>query len=301
LGKLQFSGPFLLKCGEALWPLPSHILGKHDKGGPWKPNALLRPSASLLETDRGWLNLPEIATVAGENGGLKSGSGSWITTAGLGEVLAGKPPSASAVVAPGELWRTEARVGFRRDEQTLQIGEGDLYSPSYIRLARNTALGLGLEGLPAEMAGPPGLFPLGGESRLARCESLTTAPLPKAPSPDRFAPNPDGRVEFTIILLTPGRFQNLEQELPGARVVSACFGKPAYLGGWDSLANEPLPLEPFHPAGSVWFCDAPVEGFRTGALIQHGRWIGEHSRHGYGQIVIGRWPAPSNSDSDHKP
>jgi CRISPR-associated protein Cmr3 len=176
------------------------------------------------------------------------------------------------------------------------VGEGDLYSPSYIRLCRGVALGGGLTGVPDGMNNLPTLFPLGGESRLAQCEPWNGDPLPVIPNADSFQPNTEGRVEFTVVLVTPGRFADPTAFFSGTRLVSACVGKPVPIGGWDSLANEPLPLEPFHPAGSVWFIEAPAGEFFKSIHNRHGHWLGEFAAHGFGQIVIGHWPRTLQSD-----
>jgi CRISPR-associated protein Cmr3 len=291
LGKLQFSGPFLLRDGQPLWPIPRHLLGRSEGGG-WIPKAFLRPGTALIETDQGKRNLPKITLPPGEKrDGPKPAEVAWITTVGLSQILVGHVPSPDAVLQPTQLWQFESRIGLKRDDQTHKVGEGDLHSPSYIRLCRGVALGVGLTGVPGEMNSLPALFPFGGESRLAQSEPWVGGPLPKAPEAGTFKPNAGGRVEFVVILLTPGRFADPTLFFSDARLISACVGKPVPIGGWDSLNNEPLPLEPFHPAGSVWFCEAPTDAFHNRICVQHGRWIGDDTAHGFGQIVIGHWPS----------
>jgi CRISPR-associated protein Cmr3 len=298
LGKLQFSGPFLLRDGQSLWPIPRHLLGRSE-GGCLIPKAFLRPDTALIETDQGKRNLPKITLPPGEKrDGPKPAEVAWITTVGLSQILVGHVPSPDAVLEPTQLWQFESRVGLKRDDQTHKVGEGDLYSPSYIRLCRGVALGGGLTGVRVEMKCLPELFPLGGESRLAQCDPWNGDPLPKAPRADSFKSNAEGRVEFAIILLTPGRLADPTSFFSGARLISACVGKSVPIGGWDSLNNEPLPLEPFHPAGSAWFCDAPADEFHKRIHGQHGHWIGSHIAHGFGQIVIGNWP--STTDGKNK-
>lgn len=298
LGKLHFNGPFFIRNGQTLWPVPRHLLGC-SKDGSWKPAAFLRPAAVKTMTDQGPLQLPEITLGQDEEcNGLTAAETLWNTTAGLAEILAGRRPSADAIHGPKSLWRIEPRVGLVRDPLKLCVGEDSLYSPSYVRLCRNVTLGIGLTGVPVEMKCLPELFPLGGESRLAQCDPWNGDPLPKAPRADSFKSNAEGRVEFAVILLTPGRLADPTSFFSGARLISACVGKPVPIGGWDSLNNEPLPLEPFHPAGSAWFCDAPADEFHKRIHGQHGHWIGGYTAHGFGQIVIGNWP--SNPDPKNK-
>jgi CRISPR-associated protein Cmr3 len=290
LGKLQFMGPFLLRESHALWPMPRHVLGR-SKDSEWIPSAFLRPSAKTVETDQGKINLPEISlTEGGERDGLKPVERAWITTAGLAQILAGHTPPREAVFKTSQLWQLEARVGLKRNEKTHQVEEGDLYSPSFIRLCKGVALGTGFTGVPAAMNSLPSLFPFGGESRLAHCDSWTGNPLPEIPTLKSFKPEAKEPIQFTVMLLTPGRFDNPAPLLhPSVKRLSACIGKPVRIGGWDSLKNEPLPLEPFHPAGSVWFCEAPECDF-SAIHAHHLRWLGKFSAHGFGQIVIGHWP-----------
>jgi CRISPR-associated protein Cmr3 len=299
LGKLQFGGLCLIHGNEdgkekALWPIPCHLLGRSESG-QWTPKAFLVPGEEF-ETDKGKIKLPKILSAEEKHDGLKPSESAWISAAGLAQVLAGVLPSRDAVFQPEQLWRHEARVGLKRNETTHKVDQGDLYSPSYVRLCRQVALGFGLTGIPNGMNGLPGLFPLGGESRLAQCDLWNDNPLPKAPGADSFQANAENRIAFVVTLLTPGRFRDISSALPEATVMSACVGKPASIGGWDSLANKPLPLEPFHPAGSVWFCEVPAEVFPQSIHCQHGGRIGDYTAHGFGQIVIGRYPRTLQSD-----
>jgi CRISPR-associated protein Cmr3 len=291
LGQLQFSGPFLIHQGSALWPMPRHLLGLVEKG-TWRPAAFLRPSADATMTDQGRRVLPEIAVPKHKRpAGLKPAETAWITTSGLTGILTGHLPPADSVHSSSTLWKLEPRVGLQRDANTLLVGEGNLYSPSFVRLHRSVALGIGITGLPAGMKDLPAWFPLGGESRLAQCEGWQGTALPLGPSAADFKPNSQGKIEFTLTLITPGAFDDLATALPGIEVMSACLGKPIPIGGWDSLKNEPIPLAPFHPAGSTWFCQATSADF-TRHHAQHGLWLGDRSTtaHGFGQILIGLWP-----------
>jgi len=277
LGALQFTGPFLIKGGHALWPLPRHLLGRAQER--WELTAFLRPDNKLPPGE--------------SRDGLKPAETAWITTTALNVLLEGKRPDGTDIFPPGTLWAHEPRVGLRRDETRHTTGEGALYSPAYVRLHRCVALGVCIAGVPDELtADIPPLFPLGGESRLARCDAWPHNPLPEPPPRDSFRPDATGRIRFSAVLLTPGCFR--EPSLPGAAIVSACVGRPHLIGGWDSLKREPLPLHPFAPAGSVWFCTASGDDFSS-ILAQHGKHIGPYAAHGFGHIVIGLWPATHTS------
>ena len=290
LGKLQFSGPFLLHKGQdgkehALWPMPRHLVGL-AAAGKWEPKAFLRPGDKATLTDQGKLRLPEIA--ASPQRGHKPNESAWITSDGMRDVLAGNLPPSASIYSPSQLWRWESRVGLKRNNVTRQVDEGDLYSPSFVRLTQGTSLGIGFSGVDALAHGLPSLFPLGGESRLAQCDRSPSGFLPTMPE---FKPQAD-KVSFTITLLTPGDFDAIGPWLPSeVSVISACLGKPFPIGGWDSLENKPLPLRPFQLPGSVWFCESSSRDFASIQAL-HGAWLGEKSTtaHGFGQILIGHWP-----------
>jgi CRISPR-associated protein Cmr3 len=299
LAALQFSGPFLIRGGNALWPVPLHLLGKQE-GNKWMPTTFLRPSTKRNLTDKGQLNLPDIALPSEDDrrNSIKPSENHWVTAAGLGKIISGTLPDAADIISSKELWQIEHRVGLMRNDKTLQAEEGALYSPAYIRMAKDVELGVGLSGLPMDMDSVfPALFPLGGESRLAQCKCapLFTGglPFPETIAQESFSPDAEGYVLFVVLTLTPlPAFADIATELgKGAEVVSACIGKPLKIGGWDSLKREPISLEPFHPAGSVWFCRMPAANFPA-VFQRHGMWIGErrHAAHGCGQILIGNWP-----------
>lgn len=298
LGQLQFAGPFLIRQttadqGEALWPLPRHLLGRIESD-KWTPKAFLHPAEHLTETDQGRRRLPVIPRSVADCDGLKPAESAWVARAGLNNILAGRLPSSEAIHQPADLWHTEARIGLKRDAASKTVGEGDLYSPTLVRLCRGVSLGVGFSGLSPGMNSLSGLFPLGGESRLAQVAPWSGNPFPDAPKAASFHTDPTGKVRFIVVLLTPGRFDSGKPPLDGVELISACIGKPLFLGGWDSLKHEPLPLEPFLPAGSVWFCEA-VAARIPDVLKLHGRWIGQHTAHGFGQIAIGHWPSTNNT------
>ncbi len=40
----------------------------------------------------------------------------------------------------------------------------------------------------------------------------------------------------------------------------------------------------------MWFCRAYAANFDR-ILAHYGRWLGDYTAHGFGQIVIGHWPS----------
>ena len=304
LGQLQFHGPFLVRDGKCLFPVPLHLLGRAadhaTQAQPfWSPSAFLAPKlvGPVLESDLGPVRFPVPIRSKGQRGQLKEPPGLWATTAGYSRILRGELPDAESLVPSIALWKTEQRVGLARNHDRRAAEEGALYSPEYVRLFRGVELATVVEGIPEDWL-LADLIAFGGESRLAHCVIRPDElPLPQSPVDMIRESN-----RFTVSLLSPlclptdssGR---LSLPLPGecfpgvagATIVSACVGKPVQIGGWNSLKREPLPLIPYLPAGSTWFCQAEPAALDP-ILALHGRHIGERTPYGFGQIALGAWP-----------
>jgi CRISPR-associated protein Cmr3 len=304
LGKLQFHGPFLVRNGNCLFPVPLHLLGRAADDATsaqpfWSPSAFLAPNlmGPVLESDLGPVRFPVPVRSNGQHGQLTEPSGLWITAVGYSRILRGEMPDAETLVPSSALWKTEQRVGLARNHDRRAAEEGALYSPEYVRLLRGVELATVVEGVPADWTFPD-LIALGGESRMAQCESQADEfPLPQLPDDMIRQSN-----RFTVSLLSPlclpkdssGRLASPTpgQSFPGltgSTVVSACVGRPVRIGGWNSLKREPLPLIPHLPAGSTWFCEA-VPAALDSVLALHGRHVGERTPYGFGQIALGAWP-----------
>ncbi|MGJ3241630.1 MAG: type III-B CRISPR module-associated Cmr3 family protein [Opitutales bacterium] len=291
LGPLQFTGPFVARCGQPLFPLPLHVLGVTKENETFEPRELLRPQTGPgYPTDLGQVRLPVRAPRADNNPGekLKTAENAFVTKDGLETILKGEMPSTGYVFLPKNLWSLESRVGLVRDRETHTVADEALYSPSFVRLHRGVSLVATVSGLPGDLR-LTDQIPFGGESRSALIEEWDD-PIALPASP----PTP-GKHQ-TVILLTPlpcptsgGESFSAPgpgDELPGCRgvtVVSACVGKPVHYGGWDSRTNVPLPLRPHLPAGSVFFCECADYATLPERL-------GDRTAHGLGQYLTGPWP-----------
>ena len=291
LGQLSFQGPFLVRNGKALFPAPLHLLGKHveienSKGKEWlttrlRPGDLLRTDIEIKE-----VRLPEkVEDIAG----LKE-LDAYLTAEGMKCVLGSRKPESSHIVSKACLWKTEPRVGIRRDVDSRTTKEDALYNVSHVRLQEGVMLGAQVKGVP-ERWQPQSPALLGGESRMVWLDEVQGLELPKAPT----LQERDGIIRYTATLITPGKLHGDGWRIPNAKladlpgtVVSACVGKPQMIGGWDSLNREPLPLVPHLPAGSTWFLEAKADK-KDEILSKHGKHIGEKTDWGYGQILIGAW------------
>jgi len=298
LGLLAFTGPFLLRRGEPLFQVPLHLQGR-PAAGRWQPRALLQPGAPALCDLGAAVRLPELpAAIQGtERAELKSGEGWWLTQSGLEVVLRGDIPPLDALVHSHALWQEEPRIGIARDTRTRTAAEGMLYTSRHVRLAQGVGLGVEINGLDDGWKEPSNaLLPLGGESRMAECRLWPPIP-PLAMPLEAIATSR----RLLIVVLTPldlspdqalGRC--LLSDLADARVVSACLGRPQRIGGWDSLARRPLPLQSFLPAGTVLCCELSNPGALERALAASGGLLrlGARQRWGYGVVALGTWTDP---------
>lgn len=292
-GPLRFKGPFLIRMvdnqEEMLFPAPLHLLGKPPKeeGGQWSRITKLLPGKGV-DCDFGDdVRLPR----ADNTTGLKSLYGCYLNASDFKKVLDGGDLCGIAPISPEQLWNFDFSVGIKRRFETRTAEEGALYSAYRVRLRPGVSLAMQLDGLEVEMK-MASTMPLGGESRMAYVEILKEQlKIPVAPE---IRSSDDGKTRFVVIHLTPsyfdGKWPSPGEKLPGisaVKVVSACMERPVRIGGWDSLQREPIPLRPFLPAGSTWFCEAEMSPNKTiQGLHDH---IGSLFELGFGHIVIGLW------------
>jgi CRISPR-associated protein Cmr3 len=302
LGPLRFTGPYVLRNDEPLFPAPlSLVRAKNRNGGDILE--VLSPG-DLLACDLGETRLPAAPKNAE---GWKTLEGKWLTLAGMEQALAGKAPS--QIVDADAIYGAEPRVGVQRDASTrttkrfeAEGGEparGALYAAAHVRPAKDVALAVEVDGLP-DLSAAGALAPLGGEGRSVWIEQRDQKiKLPKAPE---LKPGKDGVLRYTVTLITPADlgepgedwprpgdrlFGSAGEPLPGT-IVSACLGRAIAIGGWDTGARGPLPLRPLVRAGGVFFLEAKgdeaqaVASWRVGAVGRAAGW-------GFGRMLIGRW------------
>ncbi|MGB9887669.1 MAG: type III-B CRISPR module-associated Cmr3 family protein [Moorellales bacterium] len=290
LGVLRLRGPYLLKNGELYFAAPLHLwLGEGGVVGRLVPG-------EPVPCDLGpAVRLPRPAGEGRAGGGFPEGR--FLTGEGLAAVLAGGVPAPDQLLPAGRFWVEEPRVGLERSRSTRTAQEGRLYQAVHVRPCRGVAVRVYVGGLPAKRIQLPKWVRLGGEGRAAAVtveavsEEAVVATLPPCPGLEA---DSDGTVRFTVTLLTPGCYADpaavIRQgppEIPG-RCVSACIGKLRQIGGWSLEWGRPRALEPYLPAGSTWFFEAPAHEIGRIAAL-HGRCLGDRTNHGYGQIAVGRW------------
>lgn len=298
LGSLSFAGPLLIGNGKPLFRCPRHVLGVVQRNGRWEPRTLLRPGPAVRCDLGDSVRLPEPArSIAGERK-QKSADDAWLTASGLAKVLRGHPPSAGRrsgnVVRDADLWHAESRIGLARSGRTRTAAEGMLYSTRHVRPGRGVSLAVRVRGVPEDWRLPNGLLPLGGESRLAECVRWDGALGSGAPLRLRASPARLAVIAVTPLDLDPDviRGTRAVPGLGGARVVSACLGRPLRIGGWDSLARRPLPLRSYLPPGSVLFVES-ASAITPEDEVSHSTGlcrIGASTSFGFGLAALGMWP-----------
>ncbi len=315
LKPLKFQGPYLIRRTdgmiEPLFPAPLNIVGKEPKCNEvnWT-FARLNPGRGI-DCDLGkGARLPASKNATG----MKSLNGFFFTQKDMKRILHGdelqliKPIRGKMIswVPQGcetkrkqveTLWDLEYAVGIERNYLTRTAEDGAIYSAQRVRLCRGVALAMNVDGLSEELKLPDTLT-LGGESRMAYAEPLEKPiRIPEAPPLQ-----PSGEIiQFTVTHLTPTYFESglpgpgeEIQGIPGAKVISACLERPVRIGGWDSSLDRkgdrkgPIPLKPFIPPGSTWFCEAEA-GVAEMIRKLNGCHVGGYTDFGFGQVLIGSW------------
>jgi CRISPR-associated protein Cmr3 len=310
LGKLRFSGPYLIQGDEVLYPFPAHIVGewiKDENDKKFAPRSFLQPGQEVL-TDLGTIRLPELKT---KDVARQSGQGLFLRRSGYEQVLRGTLPDASEIVLPDALYAHEDRIGLERNEGTRiaetgawgvrrqrrpeapNVEPGHLYDTRHIRLLRDVGILMSVLGLPEGWTKAcPRLITLGGENRLAELETMQNALSPLAAPVNEIQRSGN----LTITLLTPLSLGGATMPRAGERfadwdgvtVVSACLDKPFVLGGRDGEKRESLPLQQYMPPGSTWFCK--VDELAKDWLEQRSRGcVGAEGAWGFGAVALGTW------------
>jgi len=269
-GQLSFAGPFILKAGERLYPVPLCLLHSETSNG-W---TRLLPSPESFRTDmEGKKRLPTPTNLSLQ--GAKPLENAWLDAANMQAVLDGDVPA--SFIKDSELFDGEVRVGIGRNNQTRKTEEGLLYFTRHVRLQEGVSLGMAVAG--ADDVQPASMVRLGGEGRMASLQVDDAVD-------SRLRGNEDKSAKFVIILLTHGDFAGkIGPEIAGVNIISACIGKAVREGGWDYKHNRPKPLKSLVPAGSCYFVQGDEEKIRA----LHGKHIGERTAFGYGEVAVGIW------------
>ena len=311
LKPLKFQGPYLIRkingIIEPLFPAPLNIIGKEPSFDEVNWTFSYLNPGNGIDCDLG----NEVKLPAATNGtGMKRLNGFFFNKDDMQTILQGNelqhinPIRGKRVsrfvqdydTAPSPiniLWDLEYTVGIERNYQKRTAKEGAIYSSQKVRLCQNVALAMNASGLTEDLELPATLT-FGGESRIAYAEKLENPiGIPEAPP----LQSSGGVTRFTVTHLTPAYFERglagPGEEfygIHGTKVISACLERPVRIGGWNSIPARkgPIPLKPFIPPGSVWFCESEKEVAEKVRDL-NGCHIGGYTDFGFGQILIGLW------------
>ena len=300
-GQLSFRGPYLLFNEGPYYQMPYHLLVKRESGpGAAKKFTFLAPGDAVdCDLDEK-IRLPQPVE---KLDGAESVEGIYVSRLVYNGLLAGKLPSEEQIKdrqvrEKADFWKEEMRIGLQRNDDTRTAEESFLYRVQHVRPEKGVKIRVVVRGVPAEWPDiSRRILPLGGEGRLAAVEIKNSSEeellrlLPVWPVLTQGA---DRTVRYTVTLITPGCFADMEQAVrqgpPGipGRCVSACLVRPQLIGGWDMINREPRPLIPYLAPGSTWLFEGTSEDMSVLENL-HGICVGEGTVYGYGQIVIGKW------------
>lgn len=310
LGDLKLCGPYLYYDNELLLPVPQFLLRLNaGKENPASYHRLF-PGKEVC-CDLGQVRLPVMPS---EATGAKSMENYWLTVTAMERTLAGGIPenknfnaimnrsngciAADGVVNSDQLWKNESKVGIMRQADTRIAKDKNLYAINMIRTEKPLKIVVGVGGISEKwnlsVNEQSRAVNLGGEGKLAGLNILKR-PI-KLPNMQELKVV-NGKVRFTVTLITQGYFGNRKQTQNAILTlkpwinhtcITACVGKVQQIGGWDLSVNRPRSLRAFIPAGSSWFFEGNEAHINEIAKL-HGQYIGKCSEYGYGQILIGRW------------
>jgi CRISPR-associated protein Cmr3 len=142
-----------------------------------------------------------------------------------------------------------------------------------------------------------GLFPLGGERRLAFWQKGGPG-LPSLPEAlvERLARSRAARILFLTPAFLEGAYLPKDGAFGGAQVVAAVVGRPQVVSGWDLKEGKPKPSRRAVPAGSVYFVRLPeawgegeVRAWAEGIWFQNLSDGEQDRRDGFGLAALGVW------------
>ncbi|MDD5034703.1 MAG: type III-B CRISPR module-associated Cmr3 family protein [Methylococcaceae bacterium] len=306
IGALKLTGPYPVRDGERLYPLPLFLLAKrkpqeaHEDGKSQMPDyewERLTLGKQPVECDIGKVYLVQSS---GKLPGAKPLDNAWLAHADMQSLLSGEQPKYP--IQTDELFAAEGRLGIGINHSRRAVVEGLLYQTVHARPLKNVAVGIEVEGLPADLKLDPGIIRLGGEGRFVGVGEGKVG--------QRLKPNPrQGWNGVLLMLLTPACFdegcwhppnftEDIDQQ--GAKVwcgeieeikltiLSAVIGKTMREGGWDLANHRSRPASSLIPAGSVFFCT--VEGDARDAVeALQGNKIGYETELGRGELAVGYW------------
>jgi len=299
---LHFSGVWIYKNGERLYPAPQNIMKKADNNV-----FFLTIADELTHCDVGKIRLPKLER---ENAGSKPLANLWLTENEFQAVLAGQCPAAHQWISLSDLLVEEPRIGIARDNTTRGVEKGKLYQTKHIRLADDVQLAIDVAGLDVNKwrTTAPAFIRLGGEGRMSAISVKNTPAFINSTMLRRT------EHKLALYLLTPLLIDNsngwqplpdFHREVINQQTVwmgkiegipltlhTAITGKAYQEGGWNLAENKPKAVQSYIPAGSVFYCTCeidPKKDINEVITALHGKQIGDENNMGRGILAIGKW------------
>lgn len=291
-GKLRLTGPYLLRAGERLYPLPQLVASDGST------LHRLRPGPRPVPCDLGLVRLPQAPEAKSR---LRAVSGGWVTGDDLCRILEGGLPR--RVYEEEELRREEPRLGIGRDIQLRTAEEALLYQTRHVRPTEGTSVAVEVDGVASALLPPRGLLRFGGEGRMASVEVDGGGADPPRP---QAVPTDASGLFLTLLTpadldgtwLPPGFSESSDDagtttwrgSLVGVELtLVACVAeRPIREGGWDLASGNPRAVRSLVPAGATWF-------FRVAGRVAeaaerlHGLRVGSDTEIGRGEVAAGYW------------
>lgn len=285
-------GPLLAEEGKEGWrlllPRPLDALRLGETLYPLRPLELPRGAGT---------NLPEgLLPVGLPSPSLKEKPAPleafWYWESFLRWLLEDAPEGFSPEGHGGPTPETRTHVSLDPAAQTAR--EGFLFQTSGLEFARGRNR-LALVLWPEEEV--EGVFPLGGERRLAfwRKGGPGVPPLPEA-LVQSLVQSKAARILFLTPAFLEGAYLPKGGAFRGARVVAAVVGRPQAVSGWDLREGRPKPSRRAVPAGSVYFVrlpeawgEAEVRSWAGGIWFQNLSDAEQDRRDGFGLAALGVW------------
>ncbi len=231
-----------------------------------------------------------------------AGAPYWPAELLTGWLAGGAGPTSLTQLAKGP--EIEERVHVAIDPQTGRAEDGRLFSTASLAMGDEWTFLAAVDHPDAIQV--EGLFPFGGEQRLAAVDAEPDA-WPACPDElaTKLGAPPSG---ITLYLASPAHFRDgwrpgwLDGDLRGSppgldvqlRLVGAAVPRSQAVSGWDYQAKGPRPVRRLAPAGSVYFF--VLEGGAAPLLASDG-WLSPISddpqarRDGFGMALWGVWDA----------
>ena len=291
--------------GRVCLPLPADLTAEQpDKDAP---AVLRRLRPKTVPTGLACSARLPMVPVLEANKRVKPLAGRWLDLDGWRCHLDGELPGEGHLLAGGDLWQLDHRLGIARDPGTRTAAEGRIYTSEAVALARGVSFVAGFSGgnIPTD-----GLLRLGGDGRGAHIRAMEDAS-----SLQEMGRPAAGWSGFRMILVSPGVFPGgwlppgCEEE--DGRVVFTCgslrarlcavaLGRPGVISGWDMARHRPKPARKVAPAGSVYWFEveegdtAELETLWRGSLYAQQENLDDEyriarRREGFGRAWFGIW------------